>query len=203
MTREVPMKTLGLVPLGLAAFVMLSAPALAQKVSYDFDASQDFTSLRTYSFSDSAAGEGDNGESTYDSPFVRERTNDAIAAQLDARGLRRDDGRPDVRVTARRTFKNEYVSYPPTGWGWGYPYGWGWGYPYGWGAGYAYSPGYTEEITVGTLTIDMEDAATGELIWRGVGVKEVHPTSKPEKRARRVVREVAKIFEHFPPDYDD
>jgi uncharacterized protein DUF4136 len=197
------MKLVRLLPLGFAVSALLSATALAQKVTYDFDRNEDFTRLKTYSIDDSVPSDRGEGMSTYDSPFVRERTNAAIAAQLDARGLRRDDSRPDVRVTSHRTFKSEYVHYPPVGWGWGYPFGWGlgwgWGHSYGWGYGYG-SPGYTEEITVGTLMIDMQDAATGELIWRGVGVKEVHPTSKPEKRAKRVAREVAKIFERFPPD---
>ena len=43
----------------------------------------------------------------YDSPFIRERTHDAIAAQLEGRGMIRDQQNPDVFVTARRSFKTE------------------------------------------------------------------------------------------------
>ena len=56
----------------------------------------------------------------------------------------------------------------------------------------------TEEIVVGTLTIDLQDASSGHLIWRGTGEKEVSDTSKPEKRIRKVNKEVAKIFRNFP-----
>ena len=75
---------------------------------------------------------------------------------------------------------------------------WGWGFPYhsGWYGGYHYlGPMYMEEVVVGTLTIDVEDASSGDLLWRGTGEKEVSDTSKPEKRIRKVNKEVAKIFQ--------
>jgi hypothetical protein len=62
---------------------------------------------------------------------------------------------------------------------------------------------YTEEVVVGTLTIDIEDASTGQLVWRGTGEKSVSNTSKPEKRTKKVNHEVEKIFRNFPPGYDD
>jgi hypothetical protein len=112
---------------------------------------------------------------TYASPLVVERTHAAIAAQLEGRGLRRDDHHPDVYVVARRTYKVDYTYYP---------YGWG-GAPYAWGAYYGgyyggYNTAYAEELR-GTLTVD-RDAKTGALLWRGVETKRVHETSKPSKR---------------------
>jgi hypothetical protein len=51
---------------------------------------------------------------------------------------------------------------------------------------------------VGTLTVDLNDAATGNLIWRGTTEKRVHQTSSPEHRTRRINKEVTKVFEDFP-----
>ena len=199
-----------LIALSFAAYALFSTPASAQKVVFDFDEHLDFTQLKTYAIDESRSPASHESASPYETPFIRERTNAAIAAQLEARGLTRDDVHPDVRVTTRRTFKTEQVVYPPVIWGYDYPYSWGWGYPYGWGLGYPHGwgfgvgyghgvPGYTEEITFGTLTIDIVDATNGDLLWRGIGTKEVRPTSKPAKRVKRVVREVASILEHFPP----
>ena len=127
----------------------------------------------------------------YDSPFVAERTRRAIASELERRGMREDTEHPDVYVTAQRTFRVEQVLYGPSGWG---PYGWGW---YGWGWGYG-GPWYTEDIIKGTLIVDIQDADTGALLWRGLREKTVHPHQKPHERTEQVYEDVNKIFRKYP-----
>ncbi len=199
------MTTMSRLLIGFTIAALMPAVAVAQKVRYDFAPGTDFSRLKTYAISESGSQDMEtNSEKTtlYDSPFIKQRTNEAIEAQLLRLGLTRDDKNPDVIVSARRSFKTEYATYGyyPM-WGWNYPQ-WGWyGYPYG-------GPGFTEEIIVGTLTIDLKNAADGQLLWRGSGEKSVLNTSKPEKRIKRVNKEVTKIFRHFPPDgtmseYDD
>lgn len=187
--------------IGFALAAMLPSAAAAQDVTYDYNAARDLTTLKTYSFRSAATSEKATEQTgAYDSPFVTERTQAAIAAELNSRGLIRDDENPSVYVTTRRTFTREYLSYPfgsPYGWSYGYygPYmysGWAWGGYSGWGGW------YTEEKIKGTLTIELADAATGELLWRGLGERTVHPTSKPERHAKRINKEVAKIFRNFP-----
>ena len=189
------MKTMCRLMIGLALAAAVPASAIAQKVRYDFGPETDFSRFKTYTISASPDMQTITEKTTlYDSPFIRERTSGAIEAQLQSRGMMRDDKNPDVIVSAHRTFKTEYAAY-------GYYPMWGWGYPFHWGGGYPYGgPMYTEEVVVGTLTIDLKDAASGQLVWRGSGEKSVLDTSKPEKRIKRVNREVAKIFRHFPPD---
>jgi hypothetical protein len=113
--------------------------------------------------------------------------------------MRRDDDHPDIYVTIRRTFKKEYTVYGPydywAPYGWG-PYGWG---SYTWGWGYVGGPWYTYETIIGALTVDFENAATGELLWRGIAEATVHPHASPHDRTEKVGREVSKIFKHFPP----
>lgn len=193
------MNTIYRILIGLAVSTLLPTPALAQKTTYDVGAA-DFSVLKTFGFKDSPAPPNATEATTaYDSPFVRERTHAAIAAQLEGRGFRRDDGHPDVYVATRRTFKTEYTTYSSYSWGLGYDYTWGWS-PYytGWGAPYGGDTWYTDERTIGTLIVDVENAATGQLIWRGIGEKHVHPLSSPEHRTKRVREEVTKIFRHFP-----
>jgi len=200
------MKTMTRILIGLAVSALLPAAAMGQKVSHDYDRDTDFTRFRTYAFKDIPTKETTAAETTtYDNSLVDERTKEAVASQLESRGLRRAEEHPDVYVITRRTFETQknYTVYNPYGWGWGYsPYGWGWsGYSWGWG-GYGWNSGYADiqvrDIIVGTTTIDLEDAATGELLWRGVGVKRVHVHSSPEHRDKRVIRGVAKIFKKFP-----
>jgi uncharacterized protein DUF4136 len=170
-----------------ATVASLSAPALAQKVTYDIHRGQDFSQLRTFSFRETPPADAKAYETTaYDSPIVRQNTHAAVAQQLEARGLRRDDRHPDVYVTTHRTFQTEYYGYGWPGWGYGY-----YGY-YGWGSY------YLEPIIVGTLTVDITSAETGELLWRGISERDAHPTSSPDRRLKRINREVTKMFKNYP-----
>jgi hypothetical protein len=176
---------------GLAAFAVLlgSKAALAQD-GYDYRPNTNFAAIRTFAFKETPPMAPDAYQTTtYDSPLMRERTQAAITAQLEARGMRRVNRNPDVLIVTHRSYKMEYTYFGP--YGWGYPYGVGYAYN-GWYGGDVY------EQLVGTLTVDMEDAKTGTLLWRGIETKNVHQSSKPEKRDKRVSKEVAEVFEHFP-----
>jgi hypothetical protein len=192
------MRTIPRFLIGCVACVLLPAVALGQKVTYDSYGSADFSRLKTFAFKPAAPDDATAKTTTYDDPFVRQRTNDAVASQLMGRGMTRADEHPDVYVTTRRTFKQQTVYYPYS-WDWGYPYAWGYG---GWTSGWGYGsyPMYPVEIIRGTLVVDVEDAASGHLLWRGVGERTVHTMSKPERRTERVRHEVAKIFKNFPPE---
>jgi len=177
---------------------MVPAAALAQD-SFDINRHANFGAIRTYTFKyGPPMAPREAKTTTYDSPIQQERTYAAIAAQLDARGLKRDDEHPDVYIVARRAFYEEVYSYGPYGWGWGpyAPAGYGpyYGYNYGGWGGW----GDTYSQLRGTLTIDLVNAKTNMLMWRGVEDKHVHQSSKPAKRDARVSEEVADAFKHFP-----
>lgn len=197
-----------LIGLAVAASSLAPAAAAAQKSSDDFHQQFDFSRPRTFAFKSLGAVPAVAGQDgTGDSPFVDERTNIAIAAQLERRGWTRTNEHPDLYIVTRRTFKTEYsVSGPswggfntPTAW-WG-PY-WGWtgpAYVDNLGLWNTWGPVYVDERIRGTLTIDLVDASSGQLIWRGAGTKTVHEHSKPSSRTKHVNDEVSDIFEHFPP----
>jgi hypothetical protein len=193
MREEVSMRTFLRLCIGLAATapMLLSSAALAQD-SYDVRSNVNFAEIKTFAFKATPPmAPVAEKTTTYDSPLVRERTQAAIAAQLESRGLRRNDEHPDVYVVTHRTYKVEYY-YP---YGWGAPYAWGGSYGLGWGAS-SYGGGY-EELR-GTLTVDLEDAKTGALLWRGVETNRVHQTSKPSKRDKYVNEQVMDVFKHLP-----
>ena len=192
------MKTIVPMLIGFAISALLPAAALAHEVTYDYDHTQDFSRLRTYALRDSTKT---------DNPFVDERITSAIAAQLAARGLTMDNTHPDVYVTVRQTFDThqEYTAYNSgygpyglyDGWGWGWGPRWGY-YNSVWGLG-GYTNVQVENVTVRTLTIELRDAATDKMVWRGAGMRTVHPMSKPAHVTKRINHEVDDILENFPP----
>jgi len=190
------MTTIARIAASAAALALLAAPAHAQKVTYDYHRAQDFTQLRTFSIKDAPRADSDTSETTaYDSPLVRQNTNAAIAAQLEGRGMVRDDDNPDVFVIARRSFEKRQNVYS-TGW---YGYGWGHYGAYGYAPWYGFGPTvYVDEDIVGTLTVDVVNAKNGQLLWRGLAERDAHPNSKPEKRLERINREVTKMFRKYP-----
>jgi len=193
--------------IGLAVAMLLTAPASAQKVSYDVG-DADFTGIKTFAFKNAPVDDSTTDQNAYDSPLVTERTHAAIAAQLEARGLRQDTAHPDIYVTTRRVFKTETTVYAsPYGydgpfWGGGLGYAYGWRYdPYytGWGPTYDRGTYYwLDERLMGTLVVDVANARTGELMWRGLAEQPVHEHASPEQHSKRVNKEVDKMFEKFP-----
>ena len=51
----------------------------------------------------------------------------------------------------------------------------------------------------GTLLIDIVDAASKQLVWRGSALTEVDPGMTPEERNERITSIVHSMFTHFPP----
>jgi hypothetical protein len=71
-------------------------------------------------------------------------------------------------------------------------YGWGW-----WG--FAGTETYVDQYEQGTLILDVIDAGSNKLIWRGSAAARVVDDKTPEERTRRVNEAVEKILERFPP----
>ena len=175
--------------LAAAALAILLVPAIAsaQKTSYDFDKTEDFTKFKTYALKDGTKV----GQQLIDDRIVA-----AIETELKAKGLTKS-ATPDVVVVYHVAFDQEKdISTFSSGYGGGYgPYGYGWGG--GWGGGTTSTQ--VRNITVGTLVIDIADANKKQVAWRGMGVKEVQTQAKPEKRDKSINEAVKKIFKNYPP----
>ena len=172
---------------GLAAILMVPALAMAQKTTYDFDKAADFTKFKTY---------GTKQGTPVGQQLIDDRITAAIDAAMASKGFTKSEN-PDVVVIYHVAFdKQKDISTFSSGYGGGYgPYG------YGWGGGWGGSTTSTQvrDILVGTLVIDMADAKSKQMVWRGMGVKEVDTTAKPEKRDKSINNAVTKIFKNYPP----
>ena len=165
---------------------VLPVAAAAQKTSYDYDKTAPFARYRTYAFKD--------GTSTGNS-LVDNRVRAALESQLTLKGLTKVDSSPDVYVVFHMAYDKQHdISTYSMGPG----FGWGWG-P-GWGS--TTTDVRVREILVGTLAVDMVDAKRKEIVWRGLGTKQVDTKASPDERDEKINKAVEKILRHYPPGRD-
>ena len=150
-------------------------------VTYDFDRSANFASFKTYAWV--------KGTEVSDR-LNHERVVSAVDAQLAQRGLTKAASveAADVLVAYHASFdKNLRIN--------GFSSGWG-GYRFG---GMRTGTATTEEILVGTLIVDLVQANTKTIVWRGMATKEIDTKASPEKRETNINHAVAKLFKNYPP----
>ena len=173
---------------GLALSLLVPAVAMAQKVTYDYEKTANFAGYKTYTTKDGTK---------VGQQLIDDRLAAAIDTAMAAKGFTKSDTNPDVVVVYHVAFDSQKdISTFSSGYGGGYgPYG------YGWGGGWAGGSSTTtvRDIMIGTLVIDMADVKKNQLVWRGMGVKEIDTQAKPEKRDKNVSNAVNKVFKNYPP----
>ena len=160
--------------IGTAA-LLLSTTARAQTVSYDYDRNADLGAIRTY------AWVGGNLEDELN----HQRVVRAFDAQLAAKGLRKVEAteQPDVVIAYHAAFGREVQV---TGSGWN---------------GYRVSRAGTariEEVVVGSLALQLADARTGNVVWRGMATRDVDLDASPEQREKNIAKAVEKMLKYYP-----
>ena len=181
----------------LLAATVLPATALAQQVNYDFDRDVDFSKYKTFAYKVCMRIEN---------PLVDKRIVTALENTLAREGLTKSEGDADVNVTYHSS-TTEDIAIDTITWGYGYGPGWRWGHGgYGYG-GYGYGGGPVSTTTTfrkytrGTLVIDIWDARTKQLVWRGTASDSV--SDDPEKNDKKVQKALGKLFKKYPPEKKD
>jgi hypothetical protein len=162
-----------------ALLFAFAVAAAAQDVRTDYDKQTDFSRYHTYSW---AKVETEN-------PLWEPRIQEAVDKELQAKGWQRVDSGGDVALAAVGATKNqqEYQTFYN-----GLGPGWGWG-----GFGNTAATTTVQNYRVGTVVIDMYDARTKRLLWRGVASDTL--SDKPEKNQKKLEKAVSKMFDKFPP----
>lgn len=171
------MKGFGMIVLALACS---AGPALAGKVYVNYDPEYDAGKIRSFAWKDS-------GEDSVASanPLLHSRIMNGIEYYLTLAGWQEDDRAPTVYVTYHTGTEKEVVL-DTAHYGYGYPGAW----PY-YGAAYpsgAYVASATTTVRTyekGTLIVDVWDAATSKLVWRGTA-PDITVTDDPQKMAKKV-----------------
>jgi hypothetical protein len=173
-----------------AALSALSATAFAQDVKTDYDKDANFAALKTFAIKIGTS---------WGNPLGEKRVVDEIQQALTEKGWTVAPGdKADAMVVlhgATEQQKTLNTFYSGMG-GYG-GYGWrGWGG--GMGTGTATTT--TSEYTVGTLVVDIFDAKSKNLVFRGTAQDEL--SDKPEKNVKKLEKASNKMFKEFPPGSD-
>jgi hypothetical protein len=165
-------------------------------VSQDYDPATDFSGLRSFDWFPGGRPTSENPE--FDSPFLDRRIQDAVIRELGSRGfVKVEDRTPDFFVNYHVSVRQKLSS---SGLSVGYGVG-SWG-SHG-GVGVGVSTPSVRTYDEGTLVIDVIDAASQRLVWRGTGSQAVKSSPKPEETTAAVNRAVAAILAQFPPRPED
>jgi Domain of unknown function (DUF4136) len=164
--------------------VLFATASFAQQVKTDYDRSADFSQYKTYFW---------EKVQTQDQLWVA-RIKDAVNATLAAKGWTQVESGGQVAIVAIEMTKNQQTLntfYDGFGGGWGWRrFGGGMG-------GFGDATTTTENYRVGTLVIDLFDAHSKNLIWRGSASDTL--SDKSEKNIKNLDKGVQKLFDHFPP----
>ena len=171
------MKVFGIILLALACS---AGPALAGKVYVNYDPDYDAGKIRSFAWKDT-------GEDTLAAanPLLHSRIMNGIEYYLTLAGWQEADDAPTVYVTYHASTKEEVVV-DTSHYGYGYPGAW----PY-YGAAYSYGAYAASSTTTvrtyekGTLIVDVWDAATKKLVWRGTAPG-ITVTDDPQKMGKKV-----------------
>jgi hypothetical protein len=151
------------------ACVLLAAAVYAQKVTTDSNPSAPFGSYGRFAWADGTPAPN---------PVVEQRVHAMVNAELAWRGLT-ESNTPDLYV-ATHVVTQQHPQLIVNG--------------FGGGPGTAAA---VETYAIGTLVVDLYDAHTRQIVWRGVAADSV--SDRPEKNAQRISKALQKMFAKYPP----
>ena len=152
-----------------------SAVALGQQISVNYNHSQDFSQYHTYAW-------GSNNANQIQNSILAQQAKSDIGAALQGKGLQlvEESQNPDLIVTGSGGMK-EQTSY--SAWG-----------MRGIGGGMG---GITpEQNVIGTMIVDIYDAKTKSLVWRGIAQDTL--SNNGSKNSKTVTKAVQKMFKQYP-----
>ncbi len=153
--------------------------ALAQDVTYNYLPGTDFSKYKTYKW---VAIEG----AARPDQLVDAQIMQAIDSVLKGKGLVKATGETADLFIAYQAAVDQERQWNTYGTG-----------GYRWGGGMATTTSST--IHVGTLALDMYDAAAKQLVWKGQATKTLNPSKDPEKNQNNLNKAMAKLLKDFPP----
>jgi hypothetical protein len=175
-----------------ALTALFALPAYADKPQIQWDEAYDFTNVKTFQWNPQAASQLEKSN-----PFMHSRVVAAIEYELTGTGLTEVQSNPDVFVTYHTATENK-VRLESDSYGYGFAgYGGpGWGrYGYGYGVGIGGPISTTTRVVEyeeGTLVVDIWDARSKQLVWRGTASRVFsEDMSKAEGQVVKIIKQMA------------
>src|ERR1700726_3669978 len=160
--------------------LLAASAAFAQQVKTDYDRSANFSQYKTYSW---------EKVQTQDQLWV-DRIKQAVNTALAAKGLTPVESGGDISIVAIEMTKNQQTLNT-------FYDGFGGGWRWRGGGGFGDATTTVDTYKVGTLVVDLFDAHTKTLLWRGSSSETL--SDKSDKNIKNLDKGVQKMFDHFPP----
>jgi hypothetical protein len=173
---------------GVAVAIGLPLSASAQQVRANWSKDAPFAQYKTYEWVPSEAT---------NHPFYRQYVGEYVNYALTKKkGLQQVTAaqNPDLYVTYHFTTR-DVMDWNTYGYGFGPGWGgWGWG---GWGGMSYYQTRPTPRV-IGFLTIDLIDARTRKIVWRGEAMQD-DVTKSGNAEEKQIAHSVYKMIDRYPP----
>jgi len=154
---------------------LISTIATGQQVSVNYNHSQSFSQFHTYAW-------GSNNANKVQNSILAQVAEQDINSALQGKGLQmvKEDQNPDLIVTGNGGMKQQ-TSYSAMG-------------MRGFGGGMGtITP---EQNVIGTMIVDLYDAKTKSLVWRGIAQNTL--SNNGSKNSQMVSKAVQKMFKQYP-----
>jgi hypothetical protein len=173
----------------LICFAVLAAGCSTISVKYDFDKEADFAAYGTFAWlQEPVSAVGDAKAAKQMNTLLDKRIRTAVEAELQARGMTVNTETPDVLLVYHTGVDSKI---DVTDWGYSYPTRYG-----GW---YGGSNIDVYEYEEGTLIVDLIDARSNQLVWRGEATKTLEDNPSPEQMDQNLREVVGRMFANYPP----
>lgn len=189
-------KTIGRFDVRILCLAVLVAAALVAtgcssiSVKQDFDTQADFVVYKTYAWiQQPTTAIGSAKAAQQMNTLLDKRIKDAVNTQLAAKGMTLVAENPDALVIYHTGIDNkiEVQDY-------------GYTYPrYGYGGWYGGGQVDVYEYNEGTLIVDLIDAKSDQLVWRGTATKVIDETASAQEREANLNEVIGKLFAQYPP----
>ncbi|GAA5190187.1 DUF4136 domain-containing protein [Ferrimonas gelatinilytica] len=179
----------------IAALGLLIAGCASVRTNADFDTDTNFSSYRTWAWIEPADLE--DGKQYHTDGLMDQRIRSAITQELNAKGLQQVSVTEADLLVNYLTKIEKKINIDTFYSNFGY-------HPYYYGRYPLYTPIQTDtrvrEYQEGTILVDLVDAQSKSLVWRGSGTDTVKQRQSPEERTEQVNTIVNGILLQFPPE---
>ncbi|WP_165864959.1 DUF4136 domain-containing protein [Rufibacter latericius] len=171
--------------------------ATTYNVTTDFDKGTNFQAYKTWRWYQDQPVAKDSTNRRY-TTFLDKRVKNAVEAEMQRRGFQKASAsdKPDMLLAYDFTIENQqrlnpnFVSVPSIGYGYWY------GYRYAYTYNRLYNTTTLQDYQQGTLILDVVDAKSNELIWRGSSETAASERSLTDEKVQQIV---SSILAKFPP----
>lgn len=171
----------------LILFFITSIGCSSFTVNAEYDETVDMTMYKTFSWIPEPPEK--TGDARFDNPILHDRIQKNILRTLSTQGYQgMETGTPDFYVGHHLSLANKVDVQTMQTY-----------YPYSWYYPYRGFQTRVKEYEEGTLIIDIIDAKTEKLVWRGWATKRLKKNPSNEESQETIKKIVTEILAQFPP----